>query len=154
MVSFILNNYGWSLMNIKQFYSSIFIALILFSASTYSQPSPLNIIGCIIVNEDYLINQPKLLTGSAELSMKTGKDELIYRDQRLTLKVESATVIEAASRRPWISSFKLSLLQVGQNTISVKSAPRSSDTDDMNINLVIRDSTDSGELFIECNARQ
>lgn len=141
-------------MNIKQFYASIFIALILFSASSFSQPSPLNIIGCIIVNEDYLINQPKLLTGSAELSMETGEDKLIYRDQSLTLKVEADTVIEVASRRPWISSFKLSLFQAGQNTISVKSAPRSSETDDMNINLVISDTTNRGELFIECNARQ
>lgn len=141
-------------MKMKQFYLGIFIVFILFSASTFSQPSPLNIIGCLIVNDDYLTNQPELLTGSAELSMKTGKAELIYGNETLTLNVTAATVTEATLRRPWISSFKLSVLQRGHETISVKSAPRSSDTDDMNINLVISGVTHSGELIIECNARQ
>ncbi|WP_281561454.1 hypothetical protein [Thalassomonas sp. RHCl1] len=116
----------------------------------------LNTVGCMIVNDGFLKNEPELLAASpVSLSMDTSQLAQIYHHKNLTVSIGAASVIQAAMRQGWISSFKLVVIQPGHDSIKVQSAPRSNPAAAMNTHLAVsRDGkTETGELIIECNAR-
>ena len=117
---------------------------------------PINTIGCMIINDGFLAREPQLLTATPViLSSDTTKLVPVFHHENLTITIGAATVIQAAMRRGWISSFKLVVQQPGQDSVMVKSSPRADETATMNTHLTIshNNNTGSGELMIECNAR-
>ena len=141
-------------MSLKNIACGLLIGFILLSFNLRSAELPINTIGCMIINDGFLASEPQLLTTTpAILSSDTTKILPVYHHKELTITIGTATFIQAAMRRGWISSFKLIVQQTGKDTIMVKSSPRANETETMNTYLTIKDyNTESGELIIECNA--
>lgn len=141
-------------MIIKKINTLIVLSLVLFSDYSFSKSFPLNNIGCALINDGYLNNASNILESNlVKLSTNLNKDGLIYKNDQIILKAKAATVIQADSQKPWISSFELIISQIGKDTIRVRSSPRINDSEKMNIYFVIS-SEESSELLISCSARE
>lgn len=136
--------------------SCLFIGIVAMPINLLAAGQALNTVGCMIVNDGYLKSEPELLSVlPVSLSQDTNKLTRIYHHKNLTVSIGAATVIQAAMRQGWISSFKLVVIQPGRDRIRVNSTPRNNDGAAMNTHLTVsRDgNAETGELIIECNAR-
>ncbi|MBH0055984.1 hypothetical protein I6F65_03335 [Pseudoalteromonas sp. SWXJZ94C] len=143
-------------MFIKINYLFALLSMVFISSSnaSISKSFPLNNVGCIIVNDGYFENEPKILKSNVvKLSIDINDNNLIYKNDEITMKASAAVTMQTGIQDPWISSFKLTVLQNNKDSISIRSYPRSSDNGNMDIYFTIS-SERRGEVFVSCSARE
>jgi hypothetical protein len=133
---------------------SLLFGIIAMTASANAAESELNKIGCIVFNDGYCPEQPKLLAKrEVELQKDTTKLQSIYQGDSLKIDIGAATVIQPTLKKSWISSFKLVVSQPKAQVITVKSDGRKDSTANMNANLSMTYIDGQGLLTIDCNTR-
>lgn len=133
---------------------SLLFGIIAMTASANAAELELNKIGCIIFNDGYFLEQPKLLVKrEVELQQDTTKLQSIYQGYNLKIDIGAAAVIQPTLKKSWISSFKLVVSQPKAQVLTVKSYSRKDSTANMNTNLTMTDISGQGLLTIDCNTR-
>lgn len=133
---------------------SLLFGIITMTPIVNAAESELNKIGCIIFNDGYFPEQPKLLAKhEVELQQDTAQLQSIYQGHNLNIDIGAASVIQPTLKKSWISAFKLVISQPKAQVITVKSYSRKDSTSNMNANLSMTDIRGQGLLVIDCNAR-
>jgi hypothetical protein len=132
----------------------LMLGIIAMAPIVNAAESDVNTIGCIIFNDGYFPDEPKLLVKhEVELQQDTTKLQPVYQGRNLKIDIGAASVIQPALKQSWISSFKLVVSQPKAQVITVKSYSRKDNTSDMNANLTMTDISGQGLLTIDCNTR-
>lgn len=133
---------------------SLMFSIIAMTASANAAELELNKIGCIIFNDGYFPDEPKLLVN---LEVFLQKDTImlqpIYQGHNLNIDIGAASVIQPTLKKSWISSFKLVVSQPTAQVITVKSDSRKDSISNMSANLMMTDISGQGLLTIDCNTR-
>ena len=133
---------------------SLLLGIIAMSPSVNAAESELNKIGCIIFNDDYFPDEPKLLAKhEVELEQDTTQLQSIYQGHNLKIDIGAASVIQPTLKKSWISTFKLVVSQPKAQVITVKNYSRKDSVSNMNANLTMTDFSGKGLLTIDCNTR-
>lgn len=133
---------------------SMLFGIIIMTASANAAELELNKIACIVFNDGYFADKPKLLAKrEVELQQDTTKLQSIYQGHNLNIDIGAASVIQPSLKKPWISAFKLVVSQPKAQVITVKSDSRNDSVSNMNANLSMTDINGQGLLTIDCNMR-
>lgn len=133
---------------------SFLLGIAVMTASVNATELELNKIGCIVFNDGYFPDEPKLLAKhEVELQKNTAKLLSIYQGHNLKIDIAAASVIQPTLKKSWISAFKLVVSQSETHIFTVKSYGRKDSTSNMNANLTMTDTRGQGLLTIDCNTR-
>jgi len=128
--------------------------IIAITPSVYAAETELKKVGCIVFNDGYFPEKPKLLAKrEVDLQQDTSKQQSIYQGHNFNIDIGAASVIQPTLKKSWISTFKLVVSQPKGQVITVKSDSRKDNASNMNASLTMTDISGQGLLTIDCNMR-